>query len=701
MRLFLSHVLLCLASVLSAEEALITYGGQTITVTLPALAHGAAAAAPRLRAVASDIEIHDALIVSLRAGTDALALAGRHQLVAEKTTLPHVWRMSAPGDVRAAIAAAAAMRAEPGVAWVEQEVSAPARVRVDITPQQWHLLNDGTVAGTLGNDLNVAGAWAAGASGAGVNIAVVDSGMDMTHPDLLQNLRTNIDVDVLDNDANPSAESVLVSGRDAEAHATMVAGIAAARGDNGFGVTGVAYRAGIIAVRLITGVPISNSQKAKALGWLTTDATLTAGNRTDVSNNSWGPDDNGIDNGAIADAPSSLENAAMAAGVSVGREGKGAVYIFAAGNGRSAGDSIDFDGYASNRLVMAIGASNATGHVASFSESGFSLFANAPVDDMVGMASTDRQGLNKGFNLAASPAGDYTTTSQGIVGTSFAAPQAAGVVALMLEKNPALTWRDVRHIIARTAVQIQPAASSWRTLPAPPGSSTPLHWSHDFGFGRIDASAAVAAADPLTWVLLPAQSEPLQATSTVQQAIPDGTGVAVGGDMQVIVDAHFRVEEVEFAMAVTHADQSQLKYSLISPAGTRTDIVGRPLDVTPARTRVFTTLAHWGEGANGTWRVEVADRITGTAGTVDGVAISIFGYRDNGASGNSTTNESSGGGTAGLLGNSNPPGSTTSGHDIDRGNGDGGLCGLGGGSLAWLASGWLLVLFGLRRNMGE
>ena len=706
---YLLPTILFLASQLPAEEAVIQYGGQAVTVTLPAVVSGVGLA-PNARAhgdshlrlvnTTSAIDIHDALVVCVKPGFDVSALAARLHLVAARGQLPDVWRMSTSGDVRAAIAASSVLRTEPGVLWVEQEVSSQAHLKVDITPQQWNLVNDGTVAGTIGNDLNVAGAWAAGASGQGVNIAIIDSGFDLTHPDLVANLKTSIDKDVIGNDADPSAEGAFssVDGEDFEAHGTVVASVAAARGDNGFGVTGVAYRAGIIGVRLITASGQSNSQKATALGWLATDASLTAGNRSDVLNNSWGPSDDGKDHGALADEPSTVEKNTLAAVVTSGRGGKGAVYIFASGNGRDNSDSADFDGYANNRLVMAIGASNGVGQVSFYSEGGYCLFANATVGETSGIVAADRQGLNKGFNLAASPAGDYTANSDKIIGTSFAAPQAAGVVALLFEKNPNLTWRDVRHILARTAVKIQPASGTWRTLPPAPGSTTGLHWSPDFGFGRIDATAAVALADPATWALIPAESAPLTATKSVQVTIPDGATTGVGGDLVIAADAQFRVETVEFAMTVAHANQSQLSYTLISPAGTRSTIVSRPNDNTPARTRVFTSLAHWGEGANGTWRVEVADRVTGTVGTLGAVSISVYGYLAGSAAGNNPVS-GSGGSTAGLVGNNDPSvtpppvGGSPNGGDSSGG----GLCGLGSGSVALFLSGFLALM--LRRNL--
>lgn len=700
--------LLLFSCVLTAEEVVITVGGHDQVVTLPAL-DGApklrefGPAAVRLIGTRAPIDVLDSVLVQVTPGTDITVIAGRHQLVATPGGLPGLWKLSAPGDVRAAIAAAPLLRGEGGVAWVEQEIRRTARERVvpnDLTPAQWHLKNDGSVAGTIaGNDLNVEAAWTAGASGLGINITVVDTGVDVTHPDLINNLKISLGRDIIGDDADPSPGT-------GENHATAVSGVAAARGNNSLGVTGVAFQAGIIPIRLITSSGQTISQTVTALGWRAQVTDTDATSRTSVSNNSWGPSDDGIDHGALNDEPATSEVAAIRTGVVSGRGGKGVTYVFASGNGRKddttnsvGADSCDFDGYASNRLVMAIGATNGSGQVCSYSEGGLNLFATGVVGDTEGgIVTTDRQGA-LGYNTAATSAGDYTTSITNLRGTSFAAPQAAGVIGLILEANQNLTWRDVRHIIARTAVKVSPTDSSWRTLPAPTTGGTALHWSPDFGFGRLNASAAVAAVTG--WTLIPAESTPLQATTTVGLAIPDASATGVGADLPITAASDFRIESVEFSVAPTHADQSQLTYTLISPAGTKSVAKGRKYDHTAARSRVFTSLAHWGEGANGTWRVEVADTVSGTTGTLASVGVTIYGYLESAAPGSGTTGGSGGstgagtgvGSTAGGTTTSSTTGSTTSSSSSDSG---GGMCGLGSGSLALLAAG--LAAFGLRRK---
>jgi subtilisin family serine protease len=151
---------------------------------------------------------------------------------------------SAPHRVAALVVAIAALCAAPAAAGARTD---PARA------QQWALRGDGP--------MGAASAWARATSGA-VTVAIVDTGVDLSHPDLAPNLWTNtgeipgngIDddgdgyvddvhgADVLDGDGNPS---------DDNGHGTHIAGIVAARGDNGIGVTGVAWRARIMAVKVL------------------------------------------------------------------------------------------------------------------------------------------------------------------------------------------------------------------------------------------------------------------------------------------------------------------------------------------------------------------------------------------------------------------------------------------------------------------
>jgi hypothetical protein len=160
--------------------------------------------------------------------------------------------------------------------------------------------------------------------------------------------------------------------------------------------------------------------------------------------------------------------------------------------------------------------------------------------------------------------------ANGEVGTSFAAPMVAGVVALMLQANPTLTARDVRHIIAATATKTDVSDAGWLT------NAAGLHWSPKYGFGRIDAQAAVTAAQSAT--LKPAPANSWSLTSTTAHNIPDATG-----GVQYQFKFHrqsggqdFHAEWVELTVNPTHLKQKDLEYTLTSPSGTKVVFARRP-----------------------------------------------------------------------------------------------------------------------------
>jgi len=136
-----------------------------------------------------------------------------------------------------------------------------------------------------------------------------------------------------------------------------------------------------------------------------------------------------------------------------------------------------------NPQTIAVGAINRTTSRASFSNYGTGIDVVAPG---VSIRTTDRQGT-LGYNETAGALGDYTSLD----GTSFAAPQVAGVAALILSVNPGLTQQQVRNIIESTADKV---GNYSYTMNA--GEQTGLTWNNQMGYGRLNAQAAVQAALP-------------------------------------------------------------------------------------------------------------------------------------------------------------------------------------------------------------
>ncbi len=188
-------------------------------------------------------------------------------------------------------------------------------------------------------------------------------------------------------------------------------------------------------------------------------------------------------------------------GVDRGRNGKGIVYVFAAGNLDKDGREpyprtahfqwANFDNFLPKQALV-VCAVNANGLGSDYSTNGSNLLVCGPSDN--------------GFTPfgAQQPGITAPVTDNGYVhyfgGTSAAAPVVSGVVALMLQANPKLTWRDIRFILARTArilpsMADAPAANWIHTAAHNPYTGGAYRYSTRYGFGLVDADAAVSYAE--------------------------------------------------------------------------------------------------------------------------------------------------------------------------------------------------------------
>jgi subtilisin family serine protease len=292
--------------------------------------------------------------------------------------------------------------------------------------RQWHLLDRETEPAGA----NVLAAWPT-TRGLGVVIGIVDDGLQTTHPDLQPNLSAPLSFDFVENDADPnprlvgSCNPALLSDVLGEGcHGTAVGGLAAARGDNGLGVSGVAPRATLAGLRLLGRLgaatlpsPVGDAEEALAIGFRT-DAIH-------VKNFSFGP----ADDGATLERPGALAEAALQAAATQGRGGRGSVLVWAAGNGGLA-DNCNFDGYASSRFVIAAGPLGDDAQPAPYAEPCSALFVVTPSSGgFRNITTTDITGL-PGYD----PGGGAFTDRFG--GTSASAPIVSGVAALLVAANP-------------------------------------------------------------------------------------------------------------------------------------------------------------------------------------------------------------------------------------------------------------------------
>lgn len=479
-------------------------------------------------------------------------------------------------------------------------------------PRQWHLQNNGQSGGTKGADLRVVGPWAAGLTGRGIRIGFVDDGVESVHPDLVANARPDLGHDYRDGDDDPSPDGV--AGIDnhgqprADSHGTAVAGIASAAGDNRLGVTGVAYRSTLIPIRLVGPDMESDEQEAGALAH--------GLGVVDISNNPWGP----ADDGQTLEMPGPLAEAALEAGVREGRGGRGVVYVWSAGNGGEEDDNANGDGYANAVQVIAVGALTDDGQRAPYSEPGACVMVTAPgggnFGHFDGIVTTDLKGA-RGYNDLGDPIdlmdADYT---QVVEGTSASAPMVSGVVALMLEANPLLGWRDVQEVLMRSARFVVPQDPGWGT------NRAGFRFNPGYGAGMVDAAAAVQLAR--TWTNLPRCSIAVAAwTPDKPAAIPDGNGAALVHPLDIGSD--LRVEHVRLSVDVVHPNRGELLVELVSPSGTTNRLFLPHVDPNPDVLHRFTSVQCWGERSAGTWRMRVVDGERENAGEVRSATLEVLG----------------------------------------------------------------------------
>lgn len=501
--------------------------------------------------------------------------------------------------------AAEQLAGQPGVLLAEAQLarqqSKKAMPNDTLINQQWHLKFNNQSGAVAGTDLNIESVWAyptvgAGRRGRGVRIGIVDDGLQTSHPDLTTNVDTTNDKDWNGNDSDPNPGT----GDD---HGTACAGDAAARGNNGVGVSGSAPEATLVGMRLIAAAT-TDTQEAEAMNYLP--------QIIQIKSNSWGPSDTG----AILEAPGPLTKAALQSAAETGRDGKGTISMWAGGNGLDANDNSNYDGYANSIYTIAVGAFDSQSRQAWYSEPGANLVITSPSSGdapALGKTTTDRTG-SVGYNTATSAnGGDY---ADDFGGTSSATPTAAGVVALMLEANPNLGWRDVQEILMRSAKKVNPSDTDWKTPIAPAN----INHNHKFGAGLVDAAAAVNLATG--WTNLSAQLKRTVAQTGLSVAIPNQNTTGITRELVVPAQDNLRVEHVTVTVNINHTARGNLKITLTSPSGTVSRLAEVHADSGDNYANwTFMTVRNWGEDAAGTWRLKITDE-SGTSNTTGGTLTS-------------------------------------------------------------------------------
>jgi len=557
-----------------------------------------------------------------------------------------------------------------------------------LATQQWHLKNtgppqngfaDGT--GVLGMDINVEPVYSTlGFTGNGVITAVVDTGLEIAHEDLAANVvpggSWNFLVPANDPKATDPTNTVDTTGD----HGTEVSGlIAMVR--NTVGGIGVAPRA------RLKGFNFLSSTQSQTIFIDSLGGSTASPNSGDVFvfNQSFGvtlpvPQDIPVD---------PMDEAQYLSGVTNLRGGKGALYVKAAGNGfrdmgqtrncsvapvsnccfaNAAGvscENANFDPANTLPYQVVVGAVNADGIKASYSTAGSAIWVSAPGGEFglntavfgpaspeafePAMVTTDQSGCTIGssttnrnngstFNNGGPPNSSCNYTNQ-MNGTSSATPVTTGTIALILEANPALTWRDVKQILASTARQIDAArpalnialtGGSYVAEPVWTTNAAGFKFHNWYGFGMVNASAAVNMARTYTLGQLGTfVNTGFIASPTLSLAIPDNSVTGATNTLTVPGTPVQVIEAVQISVTATHTYSGDLGIELTSPSGTRSvlknirDGFDSSADLNGM---VLLSNAFYGENPAGTWTIKIVDGNPGDTGTLTSWKIRVFGH---------------------------------------------------------------------------
>lgn len=444
--------------------------------------------------------------------------------------------------------------------------------------------------------------------GDNVIIGIIDEGVAIHHPDLKDNVIGNGSVNFIDGSSDTTNGST---------HGTMVAGTSSAVGWNGLGSRGVAPES-----------------KLKSFNWLESSSTVN------LVKSLGGHDkakDVSIFNQSFSYTneigyPSTTRKEALRAGADTGRNGLGHIYVKSAGNSfitdmkrqpcnkpswkdHLTCSTATQDPYSNNNENIVVGALYKN-KKASFSSPGSNIWMTAP-----GQSIQSTSGLTDYYNWS---------------GTSASAPVVSGAIALILQANPGLGWRDVKHILAKTATKVNPgftpvtlsvngedhvAVDGWTENAA----GNKFHNYH--GFGRVNVEEAINMANSYG-ENIPAYTE-FEVTKSIPYDIPDNSITSTEQTMEITQGTISNIESVTLGVLVSHENIGDLTMELTSPSGTKSivlmvnsDLEGKTIIGLPVN---YLTNAFYEEPAKGEWKLKLIDTAAGNTGTIHTMRLAITG----------------------------------------------------------------------------
>ncbi|XP_006513421.1 proprotein convertase subtilisin/kexin type 4 isoform X1 [Mus musculus] len=512
----------------------------------------------------------------------------RHRGVAQQSLTPH-WGHRLR------------LKKDPKVRWFEQQTLRRRVKRSLVVPtdpwfsKQWYMNKE------IQQDLNILKAWNQGLTGRGVVISILDDGIEKDHPDLWANYDPLASYDFNDYDPDPQPR---YTPNDENRHGTRCAGEVSATANNGFCGAGVAFNARIGGVRMLDGA-ITDIVEAQSLS--------LQPQHIHIYSASWGPEDDG----RTVDGPGLLTQEAFRRGVTKGRQGLGTLFIWASGNGGLHYDNCNCDGYTNSIHTLSVGSTTRQGRVPWYSEACASTFTTTFSSGVV----TDPQIVTTDLHHQCT---DKHT------GTSASAPLAAGMIALALEANPLLTWRDLQHLVVRASRPAQLQAEDWRINgvgrqgAVGPGRGSGCGAlrasdrypsravSHHYGYGLLDAGLLV----DLARVWLPTKPQKKCAIRVVHTPTPILPRMLVPKNVTACSDGSRRrlirsLEHVQVQLSLSYSRRGDLEIFLTSPMGTRSTLVAiRPLDISGQgyNNWIFMSTHYWDEDPQGLWTLGLENK---------------------------------------------------------------------------------------------
>ncbi|MFA6902973.1 MAG: S8 family serine peptidase [Gallionellaceae bacterium] len=564
-----------------------------------------------------------------------------------------------------------------------------ATITDPLPAQQWSLRNTGQNAyadtsgtantGLLGTDTNVDSVYSTyGYTGWGVTLAVIDTGLEIAHEDLSTNVVPGGSWNFVNSTTNPTNTSATTGD-----HGTSVSGLIA-MAKNSIGGIGVAPTVSLKGFNFLAGQSTANS--IASLGGSSANP-----NSSDVAifNQSYG-----TSNITDVQINTAIESQ-YADGVSTLRGGKGALYVKSAGNGfmnfgmapsnancteaNNIGvtcQNANFDPNNTLSYNTVVAALNAKGKKSSYSTAGSAIWVSAPGGEygynvsvysgLIAVAydpalvTTDQSGCTSGYSRSAATTSlfnqggsnhssinlncNYTNSFNG---TSAAAPMMSGVIALILEANPALTWREVKDILARTAVQVDASIAPVNITSGMTGASVGAPyvaeqgWTTNaagfkfhnwYGFGAVNANAAVTMARTYTSGSLGAFTNTGWISSSLNSLIADNSTSGVSVPLTVpSVGTSGKVETVQIKVTTTNTLDGytgDLGIELTSPSGTKSILknIKDGFSSSNLAGMVLASNAFYGETSTGTWTIKVVDGWVDGTQTLTNVQIRVYGH---------------------------------------------------------------------------